>query len=126
MGVGSILLERSRVCSRDGCEIWKSIDSYELSGAPKHVAYAFGVPKERWYHILSDDSIDIHQSTQKFEKGCFWGALLTNEYVQLESGKPRIGNPLLGSVKQTIIQHARIRDPELISKWESGSRYARP
>ena len=94
--------------------------------APKQVAHVFGVPKERWHGILSEDPIDIHQSTQKFEKGCFWRALLTNEYVQLESGKPRIGNPLLGSVKQTIIQHARIRDPELITKWESGSRYARP
>ena len=39
--------------------------------APKQVAYVFGVPKERWCDILSEDAIDIHQSTQKFGKGCF-------------------------------------------------------
>jgi len=79
VGVGSILLERSRICTWNGRDIWKSTDSSVLSMAPKQVAYVFGVPKERWHGILSDDSIDIHQSTQKFEKGRFWGGLLIHD-----------------------------------------------
>ena len=45
----------------------------------KQVAYVFGVPKERWCDILSEDAIDIHQSTQIPGKSFFWGALLIHD-----------------------------------------------
>ncbi len=50
----------------------------------KQVAYVFGVPKERWCDILSEDPMDIHLSIQKFEKGCFWGGLLIHAMHDVE------------------------------------------